>query len=59
MLKNKNNDIIYDQYSIQSIWEYHPHLTTEDFPSFDNGFRYFWDNLKLVIYKVQCINNNF
>jgi phosphatidylinositol glycan class Z len=53
MSSTKGCKIGYD-YTCRSIWTVRPHLTTEDFPSFQTSFGDFLNSFELTIYNVSC-----
>ncbi len=53
-LVSKNSDDEWRNYSILSMKDYHGHISTEDWPTFDGSVVKFLEQLKLEVYNVTC-----
>ena len=54
MVKRPDDSMIWDTYSILSAWDYHGHITTEDWPPYQGSAIDFLGQLKLGMYAVSC-----
>ena len=48
--------ILNDRYEWNQVNSYGPHLTTEDFPTFQGSFSDLYEKLALTVYNVSCVS---